>query len=52
MSDGIGPPATEAPAALAADAGFAVLAARPVRTAGGQPDAAIVLVEIETKGLE
>lgn len=52
MSEGFAPPAAEAPAVLPAGFELAALAARPVRTAGGQPVAAVVLVEIEQKGLE
>ena len=51
MGDAIEPPGTEAPAALLAAASFAVLAVRPTRVAGGQATAAVVLIDIETKGL-
>lgn len=46
---GFAPPGTEPPAVLPATLALAVLSARPARTAGGQPRAAIVLVEIETR---
>ena len=51
MGDGIEPPGTEAPATLPAAESFAALAARPTRAAGSQPVAAVVLIDIETKGL-
>lgn len=51
MSDGFGPTGVVAPATLPAGIELASLASRPARTAGGQPLAAIVLLEIETKGL-
>lgn len=50
--DALAPEATEAPAVLPAALSLAALAARPVRTAGGQPVAAVVLLDVETKGLE
>lgn len=52
MSEGFAPPAAEAPAVLPDAFVLAALAARPARTAGNQPVAAVVLVEIEQKGLE
>ena len=52
MGDGLEPAATIAPAVLPDEVAFAVLAARPVRAPGGQPVAAVVLIDIETKGLE
>jgi hypothetical protein len=52
MSEAFAPPATEAPAALPAAFELAALSVRPTRTAGGQPAAAVVLVELEQKGLE
>ncbi|MCX7382222.1 MAG: hypothetical protein NT133_12550 [Alphaproteobacteria bacterium] len=51
MGDAIEPPGTEAPAALPVAEAFAVLAVRSTRVAGGQPVAAVVLIDIETKGL-
>ena len=44
-------PALYAPALLPPDFAQAELAARPTRTAGGQPSAAVLLVEIEVQGL-
>ena len=51
MGDGIEPLGTEAPATLPAAESFAALAVRPTRAAGSQPVAAVVLIDIETKGL-
>ncbi len=51
MGDGIEPPGTEAPATLPAAESVAALAVRPTRAAGSQPVAAVVLIDIETKGL-
>jgi hypothetical protein len=45
------PPGTDAPAVLPAAVALAVLAARPQRTAGSQPAAAVVLVEIDTRAV-
>ncbi len=50
MNDGFAPPGTEPPAVLPAAWALAALASRPVRVAGGQPVAAIVLVEIDARG--
>ena len=50
MSEAFAPPGTEAPAVLPALLATAVLASRPVRVAGSQPVAAIVLVEIDVRG--
>lgn len=52
MADGLSSPGTEAPAALPAALALAVQSARPMRVAGGQPVAAVVLIEIDTKGLQ
>lgn len=43
------PPGTEPSAVLPAALALAVLAARPMRVAGSQPAAAVVLVEIDTR---
>jgi hypothetical protein len=43
------PPGTEPPSVLPAALALAALAARPQRDAGGQPSAAVVLVEIDTR---
>jgi hypothetical protein len=43
------PPGTEAPAVLPVAVALAALAARPQRHAGGQPTAAIVLIEIDAR---
>ena len=51
MESAFGTPASTAPAMLPPSLETAALAARPQRTAGGQPVAAIVLLDIETKGL-
>ena len=51
MRDGIEPPGTEAPATLPKAEFFAALAVCPTRVAGSQPVAAVVLIDIETKGL-
>lgn len=51
MGDAIEPPGTNAPAALSAAGSFAALAVRPTRAPGGQPAAAVILVEIDSKGL-
>ena len=45
------PPGAEAPATLPAAESFASLAFRPTRAAVSQPVAAVVLIDIETKGL-
>jgi len=50
VSEAFAPPGTEPLAVLPAAWALAVLAARPVRVAGGQPVAAIVLVEIDVRG--
>jgi len=50
VSEAFAPPGTEAPAVLPAAWALAALASRPVRVAGGQPGAAIVLVEIDVRG--
>ena len=50
MSNAFAPPGIEPPAVLPAAWSLAVLAVRPVRTAGGQPIAALVLVEFEVRG--
>lgn len=52
MADGLSAPGTEAPAALPAAMALAVQSARPMRVAGGQPVAAVVLIEIDTKGMQ
>lgn len=52
MGDAIEPPGIDAPAALSGGAAFAALAVRPTRAPGGQPAAAIILVEIDSKGAE
>lgn len=52
MTIGTEPPATEPPAVLAAAVASAALAARPIRVAGGQPVAAVVLVDVDEKGVE
>lgn len=52
MSEAFAPAGVEAPAVLPAAFVLAALAARPMRQAGGEPAAAVVLVEIEQKGLE
>jgi hypothetical protein len=48
--EGFAAPATLAPAVLPSAYVLAALSFRPVRVAGGQPLAAVVLVEIEVKG--
>ncbi len=45
------PPGTEPPAVLPSTLALAVLAARPVRAAGSQPGAIVVLVEIDTRAV-
>ena len=45
------PPGTEPPAVLPSPLALAVLAARPVRAAGSQPGATVVLVEIDTRAV-
>ena len=50
MSEAFAPPGTEAPAVLPSAWALAVLAARPVRVAGSQPVAVIVLVEADVRG--
>ena len=52
MSIPTGPEADQPPPAIAAAVSSAVLAARPARAAGGQPSPAIVLVEVDAKGVE
>jgi hypothetical protein len=52
MTEGFAPPAVEAPAVLPGAFVLAALAARPMREAGNEPVAAVVLVELEQKGLE
>jgi hypothetical protein len=51
METAFGTPASTTPAVLPSSFETAALAARPQRSAGGQPVAAIVLLDIETKGL-
>lgn len=51
MTDAISPPATMAEAVLPADLATAGEASRPVRTAGDQPIAMLLLIDIEMKGL-
>ncbi len=48
-ADAFAPPGAEAPAVLPAALAVAVLSSRPARAAGGQPGAAVVLVEIDTR---
>lgn len=52
MSNAIEPPGIDTPAALSDEAAFAALAVRPTRAPGGQPAAAIILIEIDSKGAE
>lgn len=49
MSEAFSPPGTEAPAVLPAALALAFLSSRPQRVAGGQPGAALILVEIDTR---
>ena len=49
--DGFGPAGVVATATLPPALELATLSSRPSRSAGSQPLAAIVLLEIETKGL-
>lgn len=49
--EGFAPPALHAPALLPPGFVLAELAARPTRTPGGQPAAAVLLVEIEVQGM-
>lgn len=52
MTIGTEPAGTEPSAVIAAAVASAALAARPVRASGGQPKPAIVLVDVDAKGLE
>ncbi len=52
MSEGFAAPGAEAPGVLPGGLVLAVLASRPQRAPGGEPGPVVVLVEVETKGLE
>ncbi|WP_372918767.1 hypothetical protein [Sandarakinorhabdus sp.] len=52
MSDGFAAPGAEAPAVLPGAFLLAALASRPMRTAGAQPVAVVLLFEVDAKGFE
>lgn len=52
MDPAFASPASTAPATLPDSLVLAMLASRPIRIAGPQPAAAVVLLDIEVKGLE
>ena len=52
MDTAFAPQASTTPAALPDLYALAALAARPQRSAGPQPTAAIILLDIEAKGLD